>query len=441
MCQLNFRIKLDLCKFYTDVRRFCWIFVDGTKMLQICHMIEHITNLFSIKEPFHLLLNETEYLPPNEDIRVLKESETILVCPGSGLENGAELSVSIITGSQENFTKVERPGNSVQHKESQTNLFQEQLNPIQIQENLPNEVLSRSQSDPSESSTICNNLEDETSSIVDLKTTDTNVMEDVSITKDSAIRRKRKRVRRKKKSQDIEEPVTEEENKSKKPKIVNSYIISSSKHIRFDNADTDEVVVKEVIHGETMNGYANKVSPPHELANLLSLGQNSTPITFTNTKVKEEIKIEYVSDEESRLNTGVENTNVITSLSKMLQDGKELSIMDLEACPVMTTKPQLKDFVAFKMLKIGLDYTPQVSEFIVAEVISYCPKTLMYTFKVWQGLSEVQVPIGKFTIILDEEEHVLDDTIKLNFAQIMEFRLVSSSDPDRTTTPIPNYAN
>lgn len=178
-------------------------------------------------------------------------------------------------------------------------------------------------------------------------------MEDVSITKDSAIRRKRKRVRRKKKSQDIEEPVTEEENKSKKPKIVNSYIISSSKHIRFDNADTDEVVVKEVIHGETMNGYANKVSPPHELANLLSLGQNSTPITFTNTKVKEEIKIEYVSDEESRLNTGVENTNVITSLSKMLQDGKELSIMDLEACPVMTTKPQLKDFVAFKVNTIS----------------------------------------------------------------------------------------
>ncbi|XP_043253882.1 uncharacterized protein LOC122398242 [Colletes gigas] len=441
MCRSNFRIKLDLCKFYNDVRRFCWIFVDGIKMLQISHMMEHITNLFNIKEPFHLLLNETEYLPPNEDIRVLKESETISVCPGSGLEIGSEVSAGLMTESQDNFAKIEIINNSVQHKESQTNLLLEPLNSILVQDNLSNEVMNRPQSDTLDTSTICDRTEDELSSIIDSKTIDMNVMEDISI-EDSVPCRKRKRLRhRKKKPQDVKQSVTEEENKSKKPKIINSYIISSSKHIRFDNVDTEEVVVKEVIHGDTMNGCTNNASPSHELANLLSLGQNSTPITFSNTKLKEEIKIEHTSDEENRLNTTITNTNINVALSKKLEEGIELSSKDLKACPVMTTEPQVKDFIAFKMLKIGLDYTPQISEFIVAEVISYCSKTMIYTFKVVQGLSEVQVPVGKFTVVQDEEEHVVNDTITVNSAQIIEPRLVSTSDQDKVVTYNHNHTN
>lgn len=78
MFQPNFRVKLDLCKFYNDARRFSWIFIDSTNMFKISHVKQHITGLLNIKEPFHLLLNENEYLPPSENIRILKENETIL---------------------------------------------------------------------------------------------------------------------------------------------------------------------------------------------------------------------------------------------------------------------------------------------------------------------------------------------------------------------------
>lgn len=105
------------------------------------------------------------------------------------------------------------------------------------------------------------------------------------------------------------------------------------------------------------------------------------------------------------------------------------------------------------MLKIGSDYTPQISEFIVGEVISQCPQDSVYTFKVlsmyffWctfinfkdiclnmllifaEGLSEVQVPVGKFTIVQDEEERVMNDTITVNYAQMIEPRLISSGSP------------
>ncbi|XP_017882316.1 uncharacterized protein LOC108626249 [Ceratina calcarata] len=148
MSRFNFRIKIDLCKYYNDVRRYCWIFIDGTKMLQIAHLMEHITKLFSIKEPFHLLLNETDYLPPNEDIRILKENETILVSPGSGLNNDTTINNVILSESRyrqevENTpVKQERIGNSVQHKQMQTNF------PIAVsspaRETLPTDTANKS---------------------------------------------------------------------------------------------------------------------------------------------------------------------------------------------------------------------------------------------------------------------------------------------------------
>ena len=45
-----------------------------------------------------------------------------------------------------------------------------------------------------------------------------------------------------------------------------------------------------------------------------------------------------------------------------------------------------------------------------------------------EGLSEVQVPVGKFTIMEKTEERVLNDIITLHHAQIIKPRLVSNSD-------------
>lgn len=74
----HFRVKVDLSKFFHDVRQCCWIFVDGTKIQQVMHLKQHISELFNIAEPFHLLLNDTEYLPPAEDVRLLENNETVL---------------------------------------------------------------------------------------------------------------------------------------------------------------------------------------------------------------------------------------------------------------------------------------------------------------------------------------------------------------------------
>ncbi|XP_076654660.1 uncharacterized protein LOC143360027 isoform X2 [Halictus rubicundus] len=436
MCRSNFRIKLDLCKFYNDVRRFCWIFVDGTRMQRVAHAMDHITKLFSIKETFHLLLNEAEYLPPNEDIRVLKENETILVCPGTGIQSETNLPTRVtdrtpVPEVQSSFTKTEIVNNLVVHKESQTNSYLVQSEPI-VEKNELVEALDRSQNDALETSTLCERTEDETNSTSDSKV-DGTTFTDFNIDNTLCTKRKRKRTR-KKKTQEVK-PSVKNEVVAVKPKIINTYVISTSKHIRFDNLDSPETVAKPNTSNKKVNGsYIDEVAPSHELANLLSLGHNSTPVTFTSSQVKEEIKLESMSDEETRLNASFETKSKSNSLLKMLQEGKKLTSKDLEACPSLLTKPELKCVIAFKMLKIGSDYTPQVSEFIVAEVISYCPKSLLYTLKVLR-LSEVQVPVGKFTLIEEDEERTLNDAITINIAQLIEPRIVSAIEPDTVPTP------
>nr|XP_033326300.1 coilin-like [Megalopta genalis] len=433
MCRSNFRVRVDLCKFYNDVRRFCWIFVDGTKMLRIAHAVDHITKLFNIKEPFHLLLNETEYLPPDEDIRVLKENETILVCPGTGLEGETELPTIAINTTvpevRDSFAKTEIISNLVLHKESQTNFYSVQSEPSVVEKNELIDALNRSQNDALEtSSMIYDRTEDEMNSTSDSKV-DGQILSDLNVDSSLRLKRKRTRTRRKKKTQEVTKSV-KTELVTRKPKIINTYVISTSKHIRFDNLDSPEIVEKEITPSNKMNGSCTIEEAPSELANLLSLGENSTPVTFTNSQVKQEIKLEHVSDEENKLENNSKSNNVL----KQLQEGRELTSKDLEACPALIAKPELKDIVAFKMLKIGSDYTPQVSEFIVAKVISYCPKTLLYTFKVLYGLSEVQVPVGKFTLIEDEEIQTVNDTITINIAQLIEPRIVSTTDADKVPT-------
>lgn len=47
----------------------------------------------------------------------------------------------------------------------------------------------------------------------------------------------------------------------------------------------------------------------------------------------------------------------------------------------------------------------------------------------------MQVPIGKFTIMEDTIEQTMNDTITLNYAQIMEPRPIFIHNTDKETTP------
>lgn len=102
----HFRLKVDLSRFFHDARQYCWIFVDGERVQRVVHIEQHIAKLFDIPRPFHLLLNDTDYLPPTEDARILEKNETILLVRLVRLihcQAGADRSLSFKRSLADNF--------------------------------------------------------------------------------------------------------------------------------------------------------------------------------------------------------------------------------------------------------------------------------------------------------------------------------------------------
>ncbi|XP_033300935.1 uncharacterized protein LOC117206055 isoform X1 [Bombus bifarius] len=404
MNRTNFRIKLDLCKYHKDMHRFCWIFIDSTKMINIKDVKTHINVLFRINEPFDLFLNEVEYLPPNEDVRILKENETVLVLPKTRLSNIQLSSTQLINQLHLAVSNPVSPIDTGKQDPESSPADSKRIGPTAI--NSPAAKSSPMQQEfPTDITDKLQNSKESTDAEIPY------------------VCARRKRARRRKSSKP-EQLLLNEGDRSSKAYVINAKVVPLGKHIRFDNIDDEICLENPVTCPEKIRGVHTTVSPVHELTNLLSMVNNSTPPTFENNRVKNTVNAKHQSNEVN----GV-NANVSASIASImaLGESKEFVNTDLETYPVMTTKPKINDIIAFKMLKIGSDFTPQVSNFIVAEVVSCSPEKSLYIFKVLQGLSEVQVPIGKLNCMDESEEHVMNNTIKLNYAQIMKPRLVSVS--------------
>ncbi|XP_071645962.1 uncharacterized protein [Temnothorax longispinosus] len=427
----HFRLKVDLSKFFDDARRFCWVFVDGTKIQQVIHMKQHISKLFNIAEPFHLLLNDTEYLPPIEDVRILKENETILVVPGSGISDKApnvETSNGSIGEMQVQTTNI-KTGITVQDMSNDTS------------NNTQPSPISNITRDMTFYSVISDTAVDHSGADdTDSKTTDNNLTADCSMLDSIVAKRKRVRKRKPKNRSQlvVTPPGTTEENlprepKSKKPKIIDSYTIPSGKHIRFDNMENDEHnIAKQIVQEVSKNESLSKASSSRDLSTLLALGQTSTPMTFVNKKIKNGAKTESMLNDEIKsknLNKVMEDSiekNLCSKESKKEVPCYKSLYTTLERIPVMTRKPQINDIIAFKTLKIGADYTPQMSNFIIAEVVGSCAQSGNYTLQILCGRHEVQVPLGKFSVSDDESKsHSDEHTFVLNYSQMIELRLIS----------------
>ncbi|XP_072744914.1 uncharacterized protein [Anoplolepis gracilipes] len=438
----QFRLKIDLSKFYHDARQFCWIFIDGTKIQQIIHIQQHISKIFSITEPFHLLLNDTEYLPPTEDVRILKENETIQVVPGSGITNKVDKQ-GTYHGSMHDKqvhmtdTKIGTVTFDGSALDTSNNTSSTDIQPIS------NNTTQNMTFYSVIGDTVMDNTEEDTDSKV---TNNNNLMENCNVT-DSVVKRKRVRKRRPKnqpKTQFILPSNINEESKPKKPRIIDSYIISSGKHIRFDSMKKEENnIAKQIVQEISRNESSiSKISSCRDLSKLLALGQSSTPITFVNKKIKNEVNMENGLNDEikNKLSNKIVENNIITENNSYnkenTQNSENCVYSDLEKLPLMTRKPQVKDIIAFKTLKIGSDYTPQISNFIVTEVIGEVAgssaNSLSYYLRTIEGKEELQVPSGKFSISEDESctqttfiTNCDSDTFILNYPQMQDIRLVS----------------
>lgn len=457
MSETNFRVKLNLSKFYQDVRRSSWIYIDNARMLRVYHMKDHICKLFNIKEPCHLLINDTDYLPPNEDIRVLRASETIIVAPGSGLESDKASDDKMgMSKSQNSYDRL-REVVPVYHKAAQTDDVSElktepsMYNHQEVSSIASNGIINGCLASQEGYDNIVLG-ETEFESMNESKNVESNLSDNTSVIENYPKKRKRTRSRKSKakKCNGVQNYENNNEYRPRKPKVIDSQIISSGKHTRF-NFMEDDINIIESNSPDTLSSDtpASKFSNAQSLDALVALGQHNPPLTFTKTKVKEEVKVESMWDysyrssaRRSPKNTGIPSTPASPDeynrgpppaenkdiLELDTGNGKITVDSDFEKRPIITDKPKVNDIIAFKMLKIGQDCTPQVSAFIVGTVISVNSQNLEYVLRIIDGLNEIQIPSEDFLPNENDQEQC-QATIRLKYSNILVPRLLYFETP------------
>ncbi|KAI4484283.1 hypothetical protein M0804_007739 [Polistes exclamans] len=440
MSRSNFRIKVDLSRYYQDIRQVCWMFIDGTKILSISDMKKHINKLFNISEPYHLCLNDTEYLPPSEDARIVKENETIVVVPGSGLDNEVESVANVILASvQDKNISSKKENITCNHKETQSLECVKEVTTVPTKKNelLRADELSDFKNDLSSMDdatfhSLINDTEDNYST--DSKTMNSTIKEDYCyVEKEETSNSKRKRVRHRKgkKNKDISS-VTKDTNddnvKTKKPKVVDSLVLSSGKHIRFDTTEINE----------NLQNQQCVIEPT--LSKLFDLRNSSTPLTFHNQKIKEEINtqknISNIEKDDTNVSNEKENKSLNNNLEKNTSNkesnvyikNQTFSDVEPEQCvPVKMHELETFDIIGFKMLTIGPDYTPEVSQMIVAQVISCDQISSSLTLKIIKGLDQIyddNVPVGKFNISEEETNKKTPIILNLSYSKMIDLCII-----------------
>ncbi|KAF5272763.1 hypothetical protein FQA39_LY07790 [Lamprigera yunnana] len=114
----------------------------------------------------------------------------------------------------------------------------------------------------------------------------------------------------------------------------------------------------------------------------------------------------------------------INPLSKNNIDYKTFCKEKMDMFPLMgAIQPKVDDILAFKIYKLSVNYTPEISDYIVAKVMNYCPDSLILTLDILQGIEEFEEPEGKF-YLGQELEQKLNHTKEMQWLDVIQPRLL-----------------
>ncbi|XP_014224301.1 uncharacterized protein LOC106650668 [Trichogramma pretiosum] len=462
MTRHDFRVKVDLSRVFKDARRYSWIFVDSTKIFDVRHLANRVQEVFGVSQPFHLLSTHEDtnvFLPLDEDVRVLENNDTVLIVPGTGINESSEVSSGVKRGM--NYEELEKDI-SVKYKHPRhdpelnfPNGFEkEEFETSKISQNLDASTPYLSDKSYMTTNNITINKTDLAANsfyrtalhdTMEVETNDSKMAVNGdnsvnSVNDDSLVSTKRKRVRsRKKKTKDAtisESDISMNETNNKKPKVVSSVLLPSGKHIRFEGLDDDSSEFSESnnstintssktqVNGS--NGVKNNAAIKNDLSNLLSMGQSSTPLTFSYKKPRKEMKISEklieVSDSMEYQNFSNKQENQNSSIKQA--NGQENS----QLAPPATPEP---DTYSFKVFRISENYTPQVSSVILGRILARSKEGSQLTMKILHGKDQLRDPEGKFALPKEDEEDEVDkdnDIITIEKEKLLEFTKIKALD-------------
>ncbi|XP_033826965.1 coilin [Periophthalmus magnuspinnatus] len=92
------------------------------------------------------------------------------------------------------------------------------------------------------------------------------------------------------------------------------------------------------------------------------------------------------------------STDSLTNVSVILQNGTGLPKPDYSSMPLLAAPPQVGQKIAFKLLELTENYTPEVSDYKEAKILSFDPNTKQIELEL---LTSFQAPVepGKFDLV------------------------------------------
>ena len=206
--------------------------------------------------------------------------------------------------------------------------------------------------------------ESEINSATESRVTDSLITEDYTVDLNTSTKRKRlRRKRGKRLNRDSETRIKQNTfvEGSKKPRIIDSIIIASGKHIRFSGAgeeidlQSSSTPVKSEFYTKICDTPDQNKLPSKDLNSLLALKQCSTPLTFECKKVEKEFKInkssKSLTDEDIENLTESARNIVVPNEIKKIEKNNDLHIEDVDpnSYPSLKSIAKVDDVIAFKV--------------------------------------------------------------------------------------------
>lgn len=138
---------------------------------------------------------------------------------------------------------------------------------------------------------------------------------------------------------------------------------------------------------------------------------------------EEEVELEEEEPEKASFLNGSQDANKTADLDALRKN--------LASYPALDTLPNKNDFIGFRMLKLGDNYVPQLTEFIIGLVESVDPDTMAMEIVILAGNDELKQHQegGKFSLpdCNDTLVNIDDRTLCCNWVELKDVRLVDVS--------------
>ncbi|KAH0560196.1 uncharacterized protein LOC123265346 [Cotesia glomerata] len=414
----NFRVKLNLSKFYQDARKLSFIYVDTSAINNVLQLHSKIANIFAITKPFYLSTENSVLFPLIEDIRIVQENDIIKVVPGCPeLSNDSSTSNETVPSPKKMQSSKSESRQSIEPESRQS----EKSDTTDL--DVYNQIETVSENDVN---------------------TDANILNLSTV----IMKKRRKRGRRLSKKNKItvdQEPAMTPYNDFQKNgfnsttndvKVI--FEKATPKHLKFNFDDETGQVTNVETNGNLISPRTKPTIRSNEaatLSTLLSLKNNPAPVTYSSKRIRTNSEVSHVSMKNNQIK--MENSPVRSSHNLPQNKANEFIESDFNFAtinpfkyPIYESSFEINDIIAFRTLKIGEDYSPTVSGYITAKIYAKEHGTSEYVLKIIDGHDQIKAPEGKFALPFEHDENEIkinqfnDELVNLNSSHLVEPRLI-----------------